>query len=572
MAERRPSAAAGLTAPHAAAARRAALWSVPGPLVWLAQAALLAHVIAGLLTGAAVNLPLSATAFLALAALRSLLETRAQALSQALARQVVAEARRNLLAAVARRAPAGAAEDSAGLASLLGEKAAHLGPWVERYRPAMLRVMAVPPVLLLAALSQSWAAALSLLVTGPLIPLFMALIGMAARAASEAHLVETGALNRLLIDRIAALTDLRLLGATERAAADLHARSDSLRDRTMKVLRLAFLSSTVLEFLAALGVALVAVLIGLSLLGLIGWGGWGGAVTPFGGIFVLLIAPDFYQPLRDLASAWHDRAAAEAAAEEIAQEIARPLPVIPGSAAVSTPGRGATAAEVPRGALVWQGLVLEPGPGRRLCPPDGQVLPGEAVALMAPSGAGKSSLLAALAGLMPVAAGGIALGGVALSDETAGAIRARLGWLPQTPRFPAESLRRFLTAGTGADEARLNAALTAARAADVVARLPLGLATRPGETGGGLSGGEARRLILTRALLHPPAVLLADEPTADLDAATAAEVTAALLALRAAGTALLVATHDATLAAAMDRILVLAGPEIGPKTGPEAAP
>lgn len=564
MAERRPSAAARLTAPHAAAARRAALWSVPGPLVWLAQAALLAHVLAGLLIGASVNLPLSAAAFLALAAVRSLLETRAQALSQALARQVVAEARRDLLAAVARRAPAGSAEDSAGLASLLGEKAAHLGPWVERYRPAMLRVMAVPPVLLLATLSQSWAAALSLLVTGPLIPLFMALIGMAARAASEAHLVETGALNRLLIDRIAALTDLRLLGATDRAAADLHARSDSLRDRTMKVLRLAFLSSTVLEFLAALGVALVAVLIGLSLLGLIGWGGWGGAVSPFGGIFVLLIAPDFYQPLRDLASAWHDRAAAEAAADEIAQEIARPLPVTPGS----TQRTGTPGAEVPRGALAWHGLVLEPGAGRRLCPPDGQILPGEAVALMAPSGAGKSSLLAALAGLGPVAAGAVSLGGVVLSDTTAGAIRAHLGWLPQTPRFPAESLRRFLSRGTGADEARLTAALTAARAGDVIARLPLGLATRPGETGGGLSGGEARRLILARALLQPPAVLLADEPTADLDPATAAEVTAALLALREKGTALLVATHDATLAAAMDRILRLSGPEDTPEAAP----
>lgn len=533
----------------ATALRRAASLSLIAPLLWPVQAFALAWGVSALIDGQALPLWV-APVFLLVSVLRALGEARAQAAGQQTARDLVAGERARLIARAVRRAPSGAGEDAAALASLMGEKIALLGPWAERFLPASMRTRVLPFVILALVATQSWSAALALLITGPLIPLFMALIGYAAQAVATQQLVETGALNRLLIDRIAALGDIRLLGAGARAEGDLAKRSSTLREGTMKVLGLAFLSSTVLEFMAALGVALIAVQLGLSLLGLVSWGGWGGVITPFGAVFVLLIAPDFYQPLRDLAAAWHDRAAAQAVLAELAAEAKTTLPEIVGPVdGIAAEGQALPPLSPP---LVWQGLAVEIAPGRRLDLPDGRLEPGAAIALVAPSGAGKSTLLAVLAGLRPHAAGQISLGGVVLDESSAPRIRAALGWLPQQPRFPATSLGRWLTGGQPVAPERLTAVLQAARAEGVVAALPQGLNTRLGETGGGVSGGEARRLMIARALLNPPAVLLADEPTADLDPASAAAVTAALLALRDEGVALLVATHDPALAAALD--------------------
>ncbi len=532
-------------APQRPRARAAAALWLAASLVWVAQAAVIAAAVSAMMGRDGLPLPVAALLVVALAALRAGAEAAALRLTQQLSAAVRQTLRRRLLSHALRLSPGGAAEDQGALAGLMAEGIAQIGPWVERFRPARLRSMVLSPVILMLVLWQSWAAALALLLTGPLIPVFMALVGWAAEAASRRHLVEQGAVNRVLIDRIAALADLRLLGVEGRAAADLARRAEDLRDKTMAVLRLAFLSSAVLEFFAALGVALVAVQVGLSLLGLIGWGGWGAGLTPFGGIFVLLIAPDFYQPLRDLAAAWHDRAAAEAAAGEIDARLAHQDTIL-GSGGDALPGAAAT--------LAWSGVHLERG-ARRLVLPDGVLHPGEAVALSGPSGSGKTTWLLALAGLVAVP-GDIRLGDLLLSPATADALRASMALIPQHPRFPDLPLEDWLGP---ADPVLRQAALRAARAGEVVAALPRGLATRLGETGGGVSGGEARRLMVARALLARPAILLADEPTADLDPASAAAVTDALLALRAQGTALLVATHDEALMARMDRVIRLEG-------------
>lgn len=524
---------------------RVGMLAVLPPLIWPIQAALLAWIVGEVV--AERDPPwLAIPGFLALACLRAPLDWLSMRHAQDAARGLVTDLRRRLIAAAAGRCVGGQdGTNAAEIASLMAEKATLVAVWAERVLPIQARVTVVPLVILLLVATQSWTAALALAVTGPVIPLFMALIGYGARAVARAQLVETGALNRLLIDRIAALADIRLLGAERLAMQDLGTRSTSLRERTMKVLGLAFLSSTVLEFMAALGVAMVAVQMGLSLLGLISWGGWGGQIGAFGAIFVLLITPDFYQPLRDLASVWHDRAGAEAALAEYRAEIQRNQAPIPGLSAPAAPAPGAP--------LEWRNIVLEPRPGLHVAMPDGRVAAGEAVALVAPSGAGKSSLLLALAGLSPVAAGTVSLGGLPMTGENAARIRAGLGWIPQIPRFPSGSLRRFLTGGTAVPAESLADALRRARADGIIRALPQGLDTRLGETGGGVSGGEARRLLIARALLHPPAVLLADEPTADLDPETAAAVVDALLALRRQGTALLVATHAPAMVAALDR-------------------
>jgi ATP-binding cassette subfamily C protein CydD len=538
---------ARLLAREARLSRAAAALALGASAVWVAQAAVIASAIAALMGQGGLAAPPAALLLVALAALRALAEAASLKLTQRLSSAVRQELRGGLVADALRMSPAGQDEDLGGLASLTAEGIAQIGPWVERYRPARLRVMVLSPVILVLTLVHSWAAALALALTGPLIPVFMALVGWAAEAASRRHLVEQGALNRVLLDRIAALTDLRLMDATGRAAGDLALRSDDLRTRTMAVLRLAFLSSAVLEFFAALGVALVAVQVGLSLLGLIGWGAWGaGGLTPFGGIFVLLIAPDFYQPLRDLATAWHDRANAAAAARALDRERAREDTILGAGGPAERPGARP---------LVWHGLRVARG-DREIVLPDGRIDPGRAVALVGPSGAGKTTLLLALAGLIRCR-GDIRLGDERLDDGSADRIRAALALIPQMPRFPDQPLSVWLDPGGRAGAADIRAALAAARAGGVVAALPEGLATRLGETGGGISGGEARRLMTARALLARPAVLLADEPTADLDAESAKAVAAALLTLRDRGTALLVATHDGALAARLDAVVRL---------------
>ncbi|NBZ89490.1 ATP-binding cassette domain-containing protein [Stagnihabitans tardus] len=501
--------------------RRASVLSLLGPLLWLVQAWVLASAVVALMDGG--QAWPQALAFLALAALRAGVEALALRQTQALSAALRRDLRERLLSHALRLSPRGP-EDPGGLASLMGEGIGQISPWVERLRPALLRVRVLPLVILGLVLWHSWAAALALVVTGPLIPVFMALVGAAAETVAKAQLVEQGALNRMLIDRMAALTDLRLMNALPRAEADLATRADSLRARIMAVLRLAFLSSAVLEFFAALGVAMVAVQVGLSLLGLISWGGWGGGITPFGGIFTLLIAPEFFQPLRDMAAAWHDRAAATSAGEAIAARLAEGPTIL-----------GAGGMAKAQGGLRWRGLTL----------PDGAVAPGECVALMGPSGSGKTTALWALAGLIP--GGEVWRGETPLTEATADAHRAGLALIPQVPRFPAMALGEWLG---GPPDPRLDLG-------PVIAALPQGLATVLGEGGGGVSGGEARRLMVARALNRRPAVLLADEPTADLDPERARAVGQALCDLARGGAAVLVATHDAELAARVDRVIRL---------------
>jgi thiol reductant ABC exporter, CydD subunit len=534
---------------------RAAGWiGVAAALVWPAQAALVGLVL-GNLVAPGVSPPLSplagAAGFVALALLRIVLDWISQKLSADAAEIVLREARGKLITRSLRQASGAAALSPAELASLAAEKLAALGPWATRYQPAFLRAKFVPLAFLLLAATQSWAAACILLIAGPLIPVFMALVGMAAQEASEKQMVEIGSLNKLLIDRIAAITDLRLLGAEARSRADLEMKSDDLRVRTMAVLRVAFLSSTTLELFAAIGVALMAVFVGFSLIGWMNFGTWGTKMTPAEGIFLLMIAPEFFQPLRDLAAAWHDRAAALAVASELdtaEAEIAQSATLL---------GSGGEGTAPALGTLRWQGLRVPPGHAAEpIVLPDGQVSPGEAVAITGPSGAGKTTLLTALVGLIRPEAGTIRLGDLALSDESADDWRAVFGWIPQSPRFADATLRELITLGRPGD---LEAALDAAQAAEVVAGLPGGLEARLGDMGGGVSGGEARRLLIARAHYANRPIVLADEPTADLDPETGAKIIQGLLALRARGATVIVASHDPALIAAMDRRIELEG-------------
>lgn len=546
---------ASLTAPVHQDLQKASACAVVANLLWIVQAAAVAGVIASLVDSAG-NLStawLGACVFLITGVVRSLLDYLGTQLSFRGADTVIGNARHSLLAAEAMRSPMDSQQpSSAAVASLTAEKISALQPYLMRYSTARMRVMIVPLAILIATLPVSWTVTLILLIVGPLIPVFMALIGMAASEASERHMSEVGTLNANLLENLNALVDIRVLDASRFTIDRFRHAATDLHQRTMAVLRIAFLSSTVLELFAAIGVAMVAVYVGFVLLGELDFGSWGGTLSIGEGVFLLMLAPEYFQPLRDLASAWHDKAAARAVAGELHELSQQQQEQILGRGDVSPlPMIGKTLLKTQN--LCWQG----PG-GQRLVFPDIDIRPGQSLAITGPSGSGKTTWLCLLAGLAEPAAGTITAAGEVLDNTTADAWRAHIGWMSQMPWFVSGTLREnFALAGDVNDTDALLDALTLASIADLPDTLPHGMYTRLGETGSGVSGGEARRLMLARMALSGRPLILADEPTSDLDEVTAAAVSDALVKLVSAGAALIVATHDSRLMTRMQSVISL---------------
>ena len=533
-------------------------------LLWLPQAALLAWAVQQISQSAArdgASYFWPAIGIFALGLLRVALEAQGTRRIFQQARSELSILRVRAVAALAIGSPLDRRRSTSGAAaSVLAEQAEALMPYLVRYQPVRLRVMVVPLAILVMVASLSWVAALVLLVAAPLIPVFMALVGWRARAASEAQMVEMGSMNAFLLDRLRGLATLRALGAVDRTAERLGDAAQSLRRRTMVVLRIAFLSSAVLELFSALGVAMVAAYVGFHLLGTLNFGTWGAPLGLGQGLFVLLLAPAFFEPLRELSAVWHDRAAGEAALRALTAIGADALPL---------PGAGASSVAVVAdpSAVADKTLFLHTAPSvvvRNLHFSHAgeaplfddfhlRVAPGEHIALVGESGAGKTALLSLLAGLLPAESGDIVIGGTVLADGSAGMLRKRIGWMGQRAHVFAGSVQSNVGLGrAGVDAERIEAALDFAGLGDV-AQARLGVAL--GEGGGGLSGGEAVRLSLARVVVSAGVdLLLVDEPTAHLDTETALRVTDALMAL-ARGKTLIVATHDPVLAARLDRVV-----------------
>ena len=575
--------------------RMASLAQGAAALLWLPQAALLAWAVDGLASGQGVRAVLwPALGIVLLGVLRALCEAWGMRRVFAAARSGLSALRTQAAAALAAHSPLDRARPASGLAaSTLAEQAEAVVPYLVRYAPARWRATVVPVLILPLVAAYSWVAAAILLVAAPLIPLFMAIIGWRARAVSEAHMVETGGMQAFLLDRLRGLASLRALGAVDATALRLDEAAQGLRRRTMAVLRIAFLSSAVLELFSALGVAMVAAYVGFHLLGTFEFGTWGRRLSLGEGLFVLLLAPAFFEPLRELSAVWHDRAAGEAALAAL-DRLGQGGTTLPGANA-PLPAESRGVAGGPPSVLLrgvhlarwstfafgygairlgsgpaahWNhlramrfGIRLGSGPaahaggckrfeGRGL-----RIAAGEHVALMGASGSGKTALLSLIAGLLPAQQGQVLVGGVLLSERTAAALRQRMAWMGQKPHVFAGSVEANVALGrAGVRAAQVEAAMRFAALGEVAHAHPR---ASLGEGGRGLSGGEAARLALARLAVHPEAdLLLVDEPTAHLDSATAAHVAESLMAL-ARGKTLIVATHDPVLAARMDRVISL---------------
>jgi ATP-binding cassette subfamily C protein CydD len=428
-----------------------------------------------------------------------------------------------------------------------------LQDYYARYLPAMTLTLLVPLAILLVVLPLDWLSGLVMLVTAPLIPVFMILIGQRVEAVNQRQWKQLARMGAHFLDVLQGLTTLKLFNASRREAEVIARISDDYRHSTMQVLRLAFLTSAVLEFFSTLGIAIVAVFIGFRLYQLalpIPDVVAPPEVSFFTGFFVLLLAPEFYLPLRSLGTHYHGRMEAIAAAERLVAILSTPLP-----------GRAQRPTPLPRDARLavrFDDVHFRYEAGREaLAGVSFGIEPGERVALVGPSGAGKTTVASLLLGFVQPTRGHILVDDQPLDSLDLDDWRRHLAWVPQSPRLFAGSIADNIRLGhPQADDAAVRAAAAHAFATEFIEALPAGYDTEVGERGAGLSGGQIQRIALARAFLRDARLVVLDEATASLDPASEAAVQRAVDAL-AVGRAMLVIAHRLATVRDADRILVI---------------
>ncbi|GAA2903687.1 hypothetical protein Acy02nite_28600 [Actinoplanes cyaneus] len=409
-----------------------------------------------------------------------------------------------------------------------------LDGYFAKYLPQLVLALLVPAIVLARLIPADLTATVTIAVTLPLIPLFMALIGMHTEAQNRRQFRLLARLSHHFLDVVAGLPALKLLGRAKAQAGIIRRISDEQRAATMRTLRTAFLSSLVLELLATLSVALVAVGIGLRLVA--------GHLDLETALLVLILAPEAYRPLREVGANYHASAEGMAAAEEAFAILDTPVP----SSGARTPVSGP---------IVFSGVeVRYPGRAEPALRLSATIEPGEVVALTGPSGCGKSTVLSVLLGFVTPASGQVTVGGVPLAELDLEVWRRWIAWVPQRPHLLAASLRDNLTLGATSRAPGLRAAALAAGVTEFADGLPDGYDTLLGDAGTGLSAGQRQRVAIARAFLRDAPIVLLDEPTANLDEVTAARVMTSIREL-ARGRTVLMAAHRPELISLADRVI-----------------
>ncbi len=487
------------------------------------------------------RLPLAA--LLAVVVARAAVGWESERAAQRASARAKSDLRNALVARVAVPGATGPALTDAGeLAVLATSGIDALDAYFSRYLPQVFLAVIVPVTILAVVVGLDWLSAVIIAVTLPLIPVFMALVGATARDRARAQVETVERLAGYFLDVVAGLPTLRVFGRARGQAAAIRQMTDRYRRATMSTLRVTFLSSLILELLATMSVALVAVAVGLRLLG-----GHLGFRTA---LFVLVLAPEAYLPLRLLGTNYHASTEGMEAAAQVFEVLDAPVP---------DRGTMTNVPDVTRCGLAVSDLVVS-YPGRGASALDGisfAVGPGETVAVVGPSGCGKTTLLSVLLGFVVPASGQVRVGEVALGDLDPDEWRRQVAWVPQRPHLFAATVADNICLGhPDASEAALSRAVSAAGLGAVVARLPDGLATELGENGAGLSAGERQRVALARAFVRDAPLLLLDEPTANLDGRTEEEVVEAI-GRHAVGRTCVVVAHRPALLGVADRVVDL---------------
>ncbi|MBI9114448.1 thiol reductant ABC exporter subunit CydD [Sanguibacter suaedae] len=524
----------------------------------VAQALLLAACLAPVVSGgvglADIEEPLRLLAIVVV--LRAVVTTVQERYGHRAAARVVDDQREQVVARAAALGPRWAAGGRGmDTVTLVTRGLGDLEPYLVRYLPQLLLAVTVTPATLIVIAGLDWISAVVAAVTIPLVPIFMILVGQLTRSSSERRLVAMQRLGAQVLDLLAGLPTLRAFGRERGPAARVRELGEAYTRTTMRTLRVAFLSGMVLELLTTLSVALVAVGIGMRLVH--------GDLGLETGLAVLVLAPEVYLPLRQVGAQFHasvDGIAAAQAAFDVLEEEA--------------PQAGRTLAPDLRSAEIRFESVGVAAPGRSLLAPVAlsvRLPPGTVLALTGRSGAGKTTAVLALLGLVPPTTGRITVGGQDLADLDPRTWWDQVAWLPQRTTLPPGTLRDALGVvdGSSDDDPALVAALRSTGLDEVLDTLPEGLDTRVGHGGLGLSVGQRQRVALTAALLSPRQLVVLDEPTAHLDTLSEQHVLRSVEALRADGRTVLVVAHRPSLVAVADQVVVVTSAPL--PTGPVPA-
>ena len=485
-----------------------------------------------------------AVVFVTRAALAWLIEVLAVR-SSAKAKQELREAALDRILA---QGPAGPAAQNPGeVAALLTRGIDSLDAYYARYLPQLVLAVIVPIAILATVLGQDLISAIIIAVTIPLIPMFMALIGMYTKTRVDRQWRTLASLSGHFLDLISGLPTLVIFGRAKAQADAIRAMGDRYRSSTMSVLRISFLSSFALELLASLSVALVAVSVGLRLAE--------GQIQYAPALFVLILAPEAFLPLRLVGQHFHAAAEGLGAATRIIADIESPLPVAGGSRRVP--------AQI-RIEVVDVEIAYAARDRTALAPTSFVALPGSITAIVGSSGGGKSTLLAGLLGFAAPVRGEILVGpDQPLADTDLVSWRACLGWLPQNPHLISPSLDReptirgIIECGRiprFSDE-QLWQVLEQVGLAPQIRALTLGLDARLQADGSGVSVGQRQRLALSRALVGAPPVLLLDEPTAALDPVSEDLVSRSMRSAADAGAIVIVVAHRPAVIDLADQVV-----------------
>lgn len=436
-------------------------------------------------------------------------------------------------------------------ANLMLEQVENLHNFYARYLPQQFLSLIVPILILCVVFPINWAAGLILFSTLPLLPIFMALAGIKAVEANQRNIGVLSRMSGQFLDKLRGLETIRLFGQAEKQTEQIYQSTEDFRLSTMDVLKMAFLSSAVLEFFTAISIAVMAVYFGFTFLGELDFGGYGVAVGLFTGFFCLMLAPEFYQPLRELGVFYHDKAAAIAAADNIETFLNEEV----------------LSHQVSQKDFQNQPLVIQAKDcvvlsvqGKCLTHPlNFEICEKQHIALVGQSGAGKSSLMNMLLGFLPYE-GSVTINGVELRELNLSQWRAKLAWVGQNPQLIRGSLKENILLGNReVSEQSLGQALSRSKADEFVYRL--GLEHQVQDSNAGISGGQAQRIAIARALLRDYELLMLDEPTASLDLQSEQQVLEALQHLSQQHTTLMI-THRVEDLANCDEIWVMKKGEI----------